>query len=84
MATVCPEDGRWVRIFPSGWRNGQPKTDPHLHADNSSEASPCIPFSQAIGLRDQCELRRGAGYFVCVPQTEREKMEYGGEGVFGI
>ena len=26
MAIVCPEDGRWARILPSGWKNGQPKT----------------------------------------------------------
>jgi len=59
MATVCPEDGRWARIFPSGWKHGEPKTALVFTFKKSDKPSPCIPFSHAV-CRDRCILRRGA------------------------
>ncbi len=84
MASACPEDGRWARIFPSGWRDGKPKTGPHLHVKKSDEASPCIPFSLPQRLAKQgFDGTRWCRLFRCLPKSER-KIEYTFESSVGI
>lgn len=82
MATVCPEDGRKARIFPSGWRKRQSKTA--LVFISRSRTSRHRVFRSllrdwSLGQDSGAPLRR---YFIR-SETERQ-IEYADEGQVGI
>jgi len=82
MATVCPEDGRWARIFPSGWKHGEPKTALVFIQEVGQAVTVYSVLSS--GRSRQVRVAPWRRYFTCIPQAEREKMEYAGEGGVGI
>ena len=70
---VCPEDGRWARILPSGWRTVN-QDCAHLHVEKSDEPSPRISLSpeddwptKAFSSLRWCQGHR------FIPNSERER-----------
>ena len=84
MAIVCPEDGRWTRILPSGWRDGQPKTALiFMSKSRMSRHRVSRSLPQTIG-----QQRRSVAYADArsqIPSEFRErKTKYGSKGSFSI
>jgi len=73
MATVCPEDGRWARIFPSGWKHGEPKTALVFISRSRTSRHRVFRSLKRSVATGTCRAVAWRRYFTCIPQAERER-----------